>query len=41
MVDDQLAPAVEQIEQTGCAIRTLELVVLLDLDNRQPAALRG
>ncbi len=41
MVDDELAALIEQIEQARPAVRALEGVVLLDLDQRQPAALRG
>jgi len=38
--DDELAAAVEEVEQTGLAVRALEDVVLVDLDHRQSAALR-
>ena len=37
----QLAAAFEQIEQAHLAVRAVEDVVLLDLDHRLPAALRG
>ena len=40
-VDDQLAAAVEQVEQAGRAIRAVELVLLLHGHPRHPAALGG
>jgi hypothetical protein len=39
VVDDQLASALEQIEQARLAVRALEDVVLLDPDPREPPAL--
>ena len=32
-----LSPAVEELEQAGLAVGALELIVILDLDHRQPA----
>jgi hypothetical protein len=40
VVDDELAAAVEQVEQAHLAVWTLEGVLLLDPDHRQPPALR-
>ena len=40
-VDDQLAAAVEQVEQARRAIRAFELVLLLHRHPRHPAALGG
>jgi hypothetical protein len=39
VADDQLMAPVEHVEQRGWAVGTLEPVVLLDLDHRQPPAL--
>jgi hypothetical protein len=39
VVDDELAPSLEQVEQAGLAFRAVEDVVLVDPDHRQPAAL--
>jgi hypothetical protein len=39
VADDQLAPAVEQVEKAGPAARALELAILVDFDHRKPAAL--
>src|SRR5687767_1017751 len=41
VVDDQLTTPLEQIEQPRLAIRPLEHIVLIDLDHRLPAPLRG
>jgi hypothetical protein len=41
VVDDQLAAAIEQIEQGRLAVRALEDVLLLDPDHREPASLCG
>jgi hypothetical protein len=41
MIDDQLSASVEQFEQARLVLGTLEDVVLLDPDHRQPAALGG
>src|SRR3954462_9030719 len=41
VVEDQLAPALEQVREPDLPLRALELVVLLDLRPRQPPALRG
>src|SRR5262245_18522194 len=40
VVEEELAPALEQIEPARLAAGTLEDVVLLDPHHRQPAALR-
>jgi hypothetical protein len=39
VANDQLAPALEQVEQAGPAARALELVVLVDPDHREPPTL--
>ena len=39
MVDQQLTPALEQLQQAGLAVRALELVLLADLGHRHPAPL--
>jgi len=36
VVDDELAAALEQVEQSHAAVRAFEAVRLLDLDHRQP-----
>src|SRR3954469_12548370 len=41
VVEDQLAPALEQVRECDLPLRALELIVLLDLRPRQPAPLRG
>src|SRR3954449_2342787 len=41
VVEDQLAPAPEQVPKRGLPPRAVELVALLDLRPRQPPALRG
>jgi len=38
VVDDQLAAAVEEVEQSDRSVRAFEGVVLSDLDHRQSAA---
>ena len=40
-VDDELPPAVEQVEQAGRTAGTVEQVVLLDRHPRHPATLCG
>lgn len=37
VVDEQLATSVEQVEQRGLAVRTLDDVLPVDLDHREPA----
>ncbi len=39
VIDDELAAAVEQVEQARLAVRALEHILLLDPDRRQPPAL--
>jgi hypothetical protein len=39
MADDELPPALEEVDQAALALRALEAVVLGDLDHRQAAAL--
>ena len=39
VADDELAPALEQIEEADPALGAIELVVLVDLDHRKPATL--
>ena len=39
-IDDQLAPAFEQVEQAGFAVRSFERIVLLDRQPWHPPALR-
>jgi len=39
VADDELPAPLEQVEQASLAVRTLEDVLLLDPDHRQPAAL--
>src|SRR4051794_8637163 len=41
VVEDQLAPALEQVRERDLPLRPLELVALLDLRPRQPPAIRG
>ena len=41
VADDELPPAVEQVQQGGGAVGPLEHVVLLDLHHRQPATVGG
>ena len=41
VVEDELAAALEQIEQPGLAVRALEDVSFVDVDHRLPAALGG
>jgi hypothetical protein len=41
VVNDELRAPFEQIEQISLAVRSLEHIVLVDPDHRQPAALRG
>ena len=41
MVEDELAPAVEQNEKVRLSVRPLEDVGLVDLDHRLPAAAGG
>ncbi len=40
-IDDELSAAIEEIEQADLAVRSLELVRLVDPHHRQPAALGG
>src|SRR3954469_4696121 len=39
VADNELATPLKQVEQAGLPVRTLEDVLLLDPDHRQPAAL--
>jgi hypothetical protein len=39
VADDELAAAVEQVQQAGLAVRTVEEVILADLDHGQLAPL--
>jgi hypothetical protein len=39
VIDDQLAPPLEEVEQARLAVGALEDVVLFDLDHRQPPTL--
>src|SRR5437870_10913334 len=41
VVEEQLLSTLEQVEQGGLAVRSVEDVVLVDLDHRQPATLGG
>ena len=41
MIEDQLTPALEQIEQAYFAIGSVKDILLVDRDHWQPAALRG
>ena len=41
VVDDELVPLLEEVEQDGVAVTALEDVLLLHLDHRQSAALCG
>jgi hypothetical protein len=41
VVEDELAAALEQVEEALGTVRPLEDVVLVDPDHRQPAALGG
>src|SRR5690242_15249990 len=41
MVEDELAAAIEQVDEAGVPIGALKGIVFLDPDHRQPAALCG
>src|SRR6266550_607115 len=41
VIDDELPPSFEEIEQTDFAVGSVEFVLLVDLRHRLPAALRG
>jgi hypothetical protein len=41
VIDDQLATAIEQLEETSFAVGTLEDVMFVDLDHGQSTALRS